>query len=903
MEKRRLLVGCLAVSASLWAFTAARAQTGDVSAVASECGVTVLTNLSQLVVAIDNPGLTYPQIFPYDAAFDPWDTWFADFSQLPEGLAAIQNYPGQEQNGVVFFPLRVIQYADTGETVLQYPYFGVELLWLPSLPNYQPFQPYNEKLSSYCQQTGRNPTDYEALISSGEWFLDPPRICMDLWVAPLACCAAFESNLEAQAEADAAAATTAQPSGNSTLRAMGVGGGMFMAMDDDDDGGDGDGDPPAPDGTGIDPVPSADDPPFSLLQAFAVTTVQPTGKGVRITFQSSQWSHYLIWYANDLTSNTVWIPQAYVWGTTNSGLTSYIDTTSTNLNHRFYRVQRLVGQPVAAGAEHSVAITQDGRLWAWGRSDGNLGDGLDSGIYVYNRAIPQNEYVEQFLPYPNDVANVTTCGIQAITNAVAVAAGGDDFTLVVDASGTVWSFGENTEGQLGQGLDGIDLSNESPDTNLYPVPLQVSALSNVVGVAAGYQHALALCATGTVFAWGDNSAGQLGLGNLAPDVTNSPAQLQFPAGTIIVAVAAGNGFSLALDATGGVRGWGENGSGQIAGAATSSGTNLPMVIPGLPTVIAIAAGDSHSMALTADKTVWTWGYSAYGALGRSGDYATPGQVANLTNVVAIAAGRNFSAAVDAGGKVYAWGDNSQAELATSSTDVPYTNSPIPVAGISTAVLICAPVGGDGANPFGFSSGDPGGRHVLAMTLDGGTNHYVSWGDSDDGQTGTGLSGYGTNGQPTNTNGNAASQYVPTQLQFCTRCQREVQLGTGGVFTAQCNGMLYLYFNGEIGQFNNYSGSYTVTVNSVTTNVPAFDNTGYGIGIAAGTVTVGNVYTYTASGFCEYNTILEYQSDADGTDSTTSNLVDCSSAPANNYLNKTNTICPWLRCFSLVGKIQ
>jgi hypothetical protein len=97
-----------------------------------------------------------------------------------------------------------------------------------------------------------------------------------------------------------------------------------------------------------------------------------------------------------------------------------------------------------------------------------------------------------------------------------------------------------------------------------------------------------------------------------------------------------------------------------------------------------------------------------------------------------------------------------------------------------------------------------------------TSHFFGWGDSDDGQTGTGLSGYGADGQPTNTNNKAANQYVPTQLQFCTRCQREIQLGTNGSFQAQCSGTLYLYFNGEIGQFNNYSGSYTATVHTGST---------------------------------------------------------------------------------------
>jgi hypothetical protein len=146
-------------------------------------------------------------------------------------------------------------------------------------------------------------------------------------------------------------------------------------------------------------------------------------------------------------------------------------------------------------------------------------------------------------------------------------------------------------------------------------------------------------------------------------------------------------------------------------------------------------------------------------------------------------------------------------------------------------------------------------------------------------------------------------YTPTSLQFCTRCQRCVELGSGGptsgILTAQCNGTLYLYFNGEIGKFANYSGSYTATINGVTTNVPAHDIYGYGIGVAVGTVTIGNVYTYSASGYCT-NTVAGVLTDPDGRDSITSNLVNCSNLAV---INKTNAVCPMWQCFSLVGKIQ
>jgi uncharacterized repeat protein (TIGR03803 family) len=548
---------------------------------------------------------------------------------------------------------------------------------------------------------------------------------------------------------------------------------------------------------------------------------------------------------------------------------------------------------IAAGGESSVALRPDGSLWAWGRNDGNLGDGLDSGIQ------PNGDYVEEYLPYPSDLASASSCAAQAITNAVAVATGGDDFTLVVDNAGGLWSFGENTAGQLGADLGGFDETTGGfNDTNLYPSPIRVGGLSSIVSVSAGLYHALALRADGTVFAWGSDGAepldssiyGQLGVGGLVSGETNAPVQSTNL--TQIVAIAAGAYHSVALDASGHVWTFGQGLDGQLGNGANTN-VYVPTALTTISNVVAIAAGSYHTIALTADRTCWTWGDDYHGKLGRTGNNKLPGQVSPsaLSNVVAIAGGDSFSLAVDAAGRVYAWGDNSQAQLATNAADVPYTNSPIPVAGISNAVLVAAPVKGDSANDFG----DAGGAHVLVTTLDGGADRYFGWGDSDDGEVGNGLSGYAAGAHGTN----GASQFTPAQLQFCTRCQREVQLGTGGVFTAQCNGTLYLYFNGEVGMFGNYSGSYTATVNNVTTNVPAHDSNGYGIGISVGTVTQGSNYTYTATGHCVYSG-TGAQTDPRGMDITSSNLVDCSDF---SLINITNAVCPARQCFSLIGKIQ
>ncbi len=215
-----------------------------------------------------------------------------------------------------------------------------------------------------------------------------------------------------------------------------------------------------------------------------------------------------------------------------------------------------------------------------------------------------------------------------------------------------------------------------------------------------------------------------------------------------------------------------------------------------------------------------------------------------------------------------------------SHSLAHTDLPMLVGGITNAVLVSA-------NPRGY--------HSLAMTVDGGTNHYWGWGDNSYGQIGNGLSGGTTN---------QVSQDTPAgPVQFCTRCQREVQLGTNGTFTAHCSGTLYLYFNTDNFNYGAAGGGgwYSATIlgsNSVVicSNVPVLA-TNYQ-GIAVGTVTVGNVYTFSASGSCAYDSQGD-RANPSGINPVTTSQVDCSFA----NLNITNAVCPSAKCFSLVGKIQ
>jgi alpha-tubulin suppressor-like RCC1 family protein len=637
----------------------------------------------------------------------------------------------------------------------------------------------------------------------------------------------YWANIEANCEAaEAPTASTARMSSA-----------MMVSMDDEDPGGDGGGDPCSI---------------TNLLQTFCVTNIVHNASGsTTITWQSCQVFRYLIFSANLLSTNTQWLPQAYVWGATNASATSWTDLSTTNndgntVTQRFYRVQRLLGSPIAAGGYHSLAVLTNGMLWAWGGDDqGQLGDGG-----TLDEAAPE--------PIGDPL-----CGPASLTNPVGLAAG-YDFSVAVDANGVVWTWGDGGEGtdytvtgQLGNG----------GHTNVY-TPSPITGISHVVSVAAGHYHTLALCSAGTVSAWGGDpfGSGVLGAGGSFTSGSSTPIQSLVPTGTVIAAIAAGEDFSLAMDTTGAVWGWGDGSSGQLgSNVCDGCSANLPTPVAGISNVIAIAAGLQHSIAVTADNTLWTWGDNSNGELGRSGSNAVPGQVfaSGLSNnVVAIAGGEYFTLAVTSNGQVFAFGLNGVGQLGANNVGG-IISSPVQVTGISNAVLVSA---------------HPRGQHSLAVTVNQGTNQYYGWGYNSDGQVG---------------NGSGDDQDTPAQLYFCDACTSCVQLGTSGVFTAQCTGTLRLYFNDGLGAFGNNSGAYTATVVNVATNVIVMGTNGQGA--VAGVVTNGGVYQYTATGYCQWDP-AQTNVDANGDIQNSTTPVGCSGFAG-------SPTCPKTQCFSLVGRIQ
>ena len=225
---------------------------------------------------------------------------------------------------------------------------------------------------------------------------------------------------------------------------------------------------------------------------------------------------------------------------------------------------------------------------------------------------------------------------------------GNSYSLVVKSNGTVWTWGRNSSGQLGDGTR-IDRSK----------PGQVSNLTGVKAVSTGFAHALALKNDGTVWAWGYNDSGRLGDGT----TIDRTVPVQVSGLTGVAAVSAGFEHSLAVKKDGTVWAWGQNDWGQL-GDNSNVSRNRPVQVPGLTDIVAVSAGRYHSLALKEDGTVWAWGRNNYGQLGigtRTSRIA-PVQVADLTGVLAVSAGEEHSLAVRVDGTVWAWGNNSFGQL-------------------------------------------------------------------------------------------------------------------------------------------------------------------------------------------------------------------------------------------------
>jgi alpha-tubulin suppressor-like RCC1 family protein len=271
--------------------------------------------------------------------------------------------------------------------------------------------------------------------------------------------------------------------------------------------------------------------------------------------------------------------------------------------------------------------------------------------------------VNPFMAYDRTVSADSTQDASLKVQSISV---GTYHTLALLSDGTVMSWGLNTAAQLGVGTTG----NRNYATLL--METTVEPLTDVVAVAAAAQHSLALKEDGTVYSWGNNGMGQLGRSG----TTNRPGIITGFDNKKIVQISTSDSHSLALDEDGQVWGWGLNMYGQTGNGSTAPFTvNTPVkskasATESLSNIVAVAAGQFHSLALTASGEVISWGMNTNGQLGdgTQSNRVYPVSVMNidgtgyLTGVKQISAKGYNSLAVKTDGTLWAWGDNSKGQL-------------------------------------------------------------------------------------------------------------------------------------------------------------------------------------------------------------------------------------------------
>jgi alpha-tubulin suppressor-like RCC1 family protein len=283
---------------------------------------------------------------------------------------------------------------------------------------------------------------------------------------------------------------------------------------------------------------------------------------------------------------------------------------------------------VSAGAFHTCAVKENGSLWCWGKNDaGQLGDGGK-----------QNKLE------PTEVTRLGTSVQQVST--------GRDHTCAVKKDGSLWCWGRNDFGQIADGT-----------TTYQSTPNQVKNLgTSVASVSAGSFHTCVVKKDGSLWCWGGNDSGQLGDGSTTTRM--KPVQVQ-GVGSSITLVSAGNRHTCSLTKQGSLWCWGKNNSGELGDGSKQKRLN-PVSVSRLGTdVTFVTLGYSHTCATKRDASLWCWGgdHSGQLGIGRKEAQEFPVQVASVgTTTVFVAAGGHHTCTIKNDASFWCWGENSYGQL-------------------------------------------------------------------------------------------------------------------------------------------------------------------------------------------------------------------------------------------------
>ena len=333
--------------------------------------------------------------------------------------------------------------------------------------------------------------------------------------------------------------------------------------------------------------------------------------------------------------------ELWAWGNNYNGPlgdgTSYIDRSSP--------VQNIISgsfwSKVSAGSSHTLGIGTDGSLWSWGEGNvGQIGNGLDGS---------ENE-----ISSPVQIGNLSWKEVSAgVVNSAAIR-----------SDGTLWAWGENFSGQLGQN-DEFDRSS----------PVQVGSDSNWKQISNRILHTLAVKTDGTLWGWGEGNSGQLGQNDTVWH--SSPIQITTDNDWKNVCAAFSCSFAIKNDGT--LWSWGEGGFGILGNGTEFIDLSSPAQVGSLSNWASVSATIYNAVAVKTDGTIWAWGEGDSGQLGQNDTvwHSSPVQVGNDSNWASAYAGTNSIAALKSDGTLWVWGSNSDGQLG-DGTDID-KSSPIQIA--------------------------------------------------------------------------------------------------------------------------------------------------------------------------------------------------------------------------------
>ena len=337
------------------------------------------------------------------------------------------------------------------------------------------------------------------------------------------------------------------------------------------------------------------------------------------------------------------------------------------------------------GDLHSAAVGSDGSLYTWGdNAHGQLG----------------RDTTDKQDSHPSKAE--APAGVTFVQ-----ASAGYGFSVALASDGSLYSWGDNSRGQLGRTVTSDTPANR-PNKVVTPTGI------TFVQASAGGAHVAALGSDGNIYTWGDNTAGRLGRAVTSDTPADKPGKADTPADVTFTSVSAGWGHTVAVDTQGDVYTWGDNTHGELGRSTTSTPADKPgkADTPAGVTFTQASAGGSHSVAVSDDGSIYTWGNTANGQLGRDTSNTPadkPGKVetpAGITFTQASAGGAH-SIALGSDGNLYTWGDSNK----TSSDRPNKVDTP---AGIT------------------FTQASAGASYCLALGSDG---NLYSWGDNESGQLG------------------------------------------------------------------------------------------------------------------------------------------------------------------------